>query len=183
MKKRTLVSLVLFLVFSISIEAKGIKSGIAKGSKSGIAKTIAKMISSSKRSKSIANKSIRKNVPKIGGLYKFKASNNKPYLGKSFKTKNQNIQKRLIQHVRSGKLHPKDINTISYGKVLNKKTGKEVNKKTLGKVEKLKIMKADKDTHGNLANKQDAPRSTSKQKREVLAKEISKNKALLKTKF
>jgi len=182
MKKRTLVSLILFLVFSISIEAKEAKSGIAKTIAKSIPK-IRKMISSSKRSKSIANKSIRKNVPKIGGLYKFKASNNKPYLGKSFKTKNQNIQKRLIQHVRSGKLHPKDINTISYGKVLNKKTGKEVNKKTLGKVEKLKIMKADKDTHGNLANKQDAPRSTSKQKREVLAKEISKNKALLKTKF
>ena len=182
MKKVTLVSIILFLVFLTSVEAKGRKVGVAKTIAKSIPK-IKQMITASKRSKLRANKLIRKRVPKIGGLYKFKASNNKPYLGKSFKTKNQNVQKRLTQHIRSGKLHPKDINTITYGKVLNKKTRKEVDKKTLGQVEKLKIMKADKNTHGNLANIQNAPRSNSKQKREMLAKEISKNKALLKTKF
>lgn len=168
MKKITLVSLILFLVFSISIEAKGGKSGVAKTIAKSIPK-IRKMITASKRSKSIANKAIRKTVPKTTGLYKFKTSNNKPYLGKS-----KNVQKRLTQHVRSGKLNPRDIKTISFAKVA---------KKDVSKVEKLKIMKADKDTRGNLANKQYAPRSNSKQKREVLAKEVSKNKALLKTKF
>lgn len=168
MKKITLISLILFLVFSTSIEAKEGKSGVAKVIAKSIPK-IKKMISSSKRSKSIANKAIRKSVPKTTGLYKFKASNNKPYLGKS-----KNVQKRLTQHVKSGKLNPKDINTISFAKVT---------KNDISKVEKLKIMKADKDTRGNLANKQHAPRSTSKQKREVLAEEVSKNKALLKTNF
>jgi len=175
MKKIIQGSLILFLVFSISLEAKskGSKIGVAKGIAKVISKgmpKIKKMINSSKRSKHLANKKIKKNIPKnLTGLYKFKASTNKPYLGKS-----KNIQKRLTQHVRSGKLNPKDINTISFAKVA---------KKNVSKVEKLKIMKADKITHGNLANKQLAPRSNSKQKRENLAKEVAKNKALLKTNF
>ena len=177
MKKIILINLLFLLVFTLSIEAKSSKGSVGKAIVNKISKSIPKikkMISASKASKIKARIKIKKNVPKITGIYKFKASNNKPYLGKSVKTKNQNVQNRLIQHVNSGKLHPKDVKTISYAKV---------DKKDVSKVEKLKIMKADKDTRGNLANKQHAPRSYSKQKREALAEEISKNKSLYKSKL
>ena len=176
MKKTILINLLLLSIFTLSIEAKGVKSGVGKSVVKQVAKKVVKsipkikkMITTSKASKTKAKIKIRKAIPKVTGIYKFKASNNKPYLGKS-----KDVQKRLIQHINSGKLHPKDVKTISFAKV---------NKKDVSKVEKLKIMKADKDTHGNLANKQNAPRSLSKQKREVLAKEVSKNKSLYKTEF
>ncbi len=173
MQKIIYVSLILFLIFSVSLEAKG------KGGKAGLAKAIAKtvsknipkikkMIHSSKRSKHLARKQIRKNVPKnLTGLYKFKASNNKPYLGKS-----KNVQQRLTQHINSGKLHPKDINTISFAKVA---------KKDVSEVEKAKIMRGDKITKGNLANKHHAP--WSREKAKVLKESREKREQLLKTKF
>lgn len=177
MKKITLVSLILFLLFSSSIEAKGGKVGVAKAITKSIPK-IKRILNASKRNKFIAKKAIRKSVPKITGLYKFKASDGKPYVGKSTKTKNTNVQNRLIQHVRSGKLHPKDIKTISFSKVA---------KKDVSKIEKLKIMKADKITKGGLSNIHHAPRSNvkraSQEQKLILKKEVSKRKALLKTNF
>ena len=179
MKRIIHVSLILFLIFSAaSLEAKG-RGGKGSVVAKVIAKTVSKsipkikkMINSSKRSKHLARKQIRKNVPKITGIYKFKASNNKPYLGKSVKTKNQDVQKRLIQHINSGKLHPKDINTISFAKVA---------KKDVSKVERARIMRGDKITKGNLANKYHAP--WSREKAKVLKESREKREQLLKIKF
>lgn len=184
MKKILKVSLLLILILTISVEAKG-KASIGKAVgkiavksfKKSIPK-IKKMINSSKKAKTIARKQIRKNVPKgLTGLYKFKASNNKPYLGKSVKSKKgQDIRKRLIQHINSGKLHPKDVKTISYAKVA---------KKDVSEVEKQKIKSADIKTHGGLANNHHAPWSREKSKVITQGRKNREelNKSLLKTKF
>lgn len=181
MKKIILINLLFLLILTISIEAKGSKGAIGKSLAKVIAKSIPKlkkMITSSKRSKSTAIKAIKRKVPKITGVYKFKSSSGKPYIGKSVKTKNQNIQKRLIQHIGSSKLHPKDINSISYAKV---------SKKKVSSIEKRLIKKADNISNGKMENIHHAPKSRVQKKsikeRKDLNKEVLKNKSLLKTKF
>jgi len=164
--KYLLVIVFSFLLFSNLVEAKGKGKSLSKG-----VKVIKNLIASSKLNKVKARKIIRTNVPKNKlGLYKFKASDNKPYIGKS-----KNVQKRLIQHINSGKLHPKDVNHVSFSK-------KNIAKKDLDMIERNVIFASDKKTNGKLANKYHAPKSYSRIKRERLSKEIQE-KGLYKTKF
>lgn len=65
------------------------------------------------------------------------------YTGKSI-----NLAKRLKQHLRSGKLSPKDLGTLKV---------KVIPKKFLKGVEKILIKKSDKKFLGKIENKQHAP--------------------------
>jgi hypothetical protein len=148
--------IILVLLLTITLQAKGGKSFKGKVVSAGI-----KIISTAsrslinKRAKSSARKMISLKIPKKqSGLYKFKASNGKSYIGKSI-----DINRRLKEHISSGKLHPKDLKTIKTAKVA---------KQDITKVERKEILNADKISKGNLANKQLAPRSVTRSKLNLL---------------
>jgi GIY-YIG catalytic domain len=82
---------------------------------------------------------------KQSGTYSFKSSNGKPYIGKS-----NDVDRRLKEHQRSGKLNPKDKGTIQ-----TEPNG--LGKRGNGVVERTKIRAADAASKGGLANKQNAP--------------------------
>jgi GIY-YIG catalytic domain len=82
---------------------------------------------------------------KNSGTYSFKSSNGKPYIGKS-----KDMDRRLKEHERSGKLNPKDRGTVA-------KEPNQLGKRGNGVVERTKIRAADAATKGGLANKQNAP--------------------------
>jgi hypothetical protein len=177
MKKIILINLLLLLVFTLSIEAKGSKGRVGKAIVNKIAKSIPKikkMTTSSRKSK-ISNKNIlkikslkksrnvilsdtktnlrklgkkvssakvRKTIPEKPGLYGYKEKSNKPYLGLS-----ENLKKRTLSHLSTGKLPYQNINTVRT---------KNVPKIELRSREKELIIKADKYTNGGLANIQHA---------------------------
>lgn len=91
--------------------------------------------------------SLAKASQKISGIYKFKASNGKPYTGKSI-----DIEGRIKSHIRNKKLLEKDIHTIEIQPYQAKKS-------TLLSIEKTKIRTEDILSNGGLANKQHAPLS------------------------
>lgn len=95
------------------------------------------------------------------GIYKFLASNGKNYTGKSV-----DMDRRINEHVRSGKLKKGDINTV-------KKEEYNVSNKSLLGIEKAKIKVSDILTKGGVANKQHAPLS---RKRAKIQEKIQKIK-------
>jgi hypothetical protein len=81
------------------------------------------------------------------GIYSFIAANKKLYIGKSI-----DIERRIKQHIKTGKLNKSDkygVETQSYN----------LDKEGLSSVEKTKIRTFDILTNGGLANKQLAPLS------------------------
>ncbi|HEX5361881.1 MAG TPA: GIY-YIG nuclease family protein [Fluviicoccus sp.] len=81
------------------------------------------------------------------GTYSFRTANNKTYIGKSIDT-----NRRISEHVQSGKLNKSDLDTLKIQPY-------ELGKGGLHTVETTKIRTADVLTSGNLANKQNAPLS------------------------
>jgi len=177
MRKIILINLLALLVFTVSIEAKGLKGRVGKaiGHKIAISiPKIKKMITSS-----IKSKNSSKNISKIKSLTKSKnviLSNSKSNLTKlgkkvssaqvrktiskkpglyGYKEKSnkpyfglsKNLQQRTRSHISTGKLPYQNINTVRT---------KNVPKVKLRSKEKELIMKADKATNGGLANKQHA---------------------------
>jgi predicted GIY-YIG superfamily endonuclease len=170
MKKIILINLLLLLVFTLSIEAKGSKGKVLSNGIKAIATATKSLLS--KRAKSNARKIISSNISKRqSGLYQFKASNGKKYIGKSV-----DMNRRLKEHIRSGKLHPKDVKTI---KTVN------INKKNLMETERKEISISDKTSKGNLANKHNAPWSREKSKTLKISQEKKEElkKELFKTEF
>ena len=84
------------------------------------------------------------------GTYSFKSSSGKPYIGKSV-----DIDRRLKQHERSGKLKPADRGSVQIAPNKLSKKGNSI-------VERTRIRAADAATKGGLTNRQNAPFSRKK---------------------
>lgn len=170
--------ILLALLLTTSLHAKG-KSKSVKGTTivNGM-KVVKKLINSSKTPKTNARKVVKNKIPKNqSGIYNFQASNQKNYTGQAGKGK-QGVRERLMQHLNSGKLAPKDVKTVKWAKI---------NKADLNKIESKEIKIRDFTSKGNSANKQHAPMSRVKQKTEKalsdLNKEVTSKKDLLKMSF
>lgn len=90
--------------------------------------------------------------PKSAGTYTFKSSSGKPYIGKS-----NDMDRRLKEHERSGKLKAADRDSI-------KKEPSQLSNKGVSTVERTRIRAADIYTNGGLENKQNAPLSRARKK-------------------
>jgi len=82
---------------------------------------------------------------KRSGTYSFKSSTGKPYIGKS-----KDIDRRLKEHEKSGKLNPSDRGSVQVAP-------NDLGKKGNSIVERTRIRAADAASKGGLENKQHAP--------------------------
>ena len=131
------VLLVIFLALFLHTEIAHAK-GSSRGGKSS---------SSYSSSKSYSKKS------PVKGIYTFKASNGKKYIGKSV-----DVARRIKQHIKSGKLNKSDLGTLKVTKYKN------IPQKALSLFEKTRIRTNDIISKEGLANKQNAPFSRAKEK-------------------
>lgn len=103
-------------------------------------------------SASPSTKKFIKSLPKSSGTYEFTSANGKSYIGKS-----NNIQRRIGEHIKTGKLNMIDKKTLQHQLY-------PISDKPLRGIEKTKIRTFDILTKGSLANKQLAPYSRNAQK-------------------